>query len=349
MTIKSILKLSRILLILSGLECLAGCGKIHSGTGTIVPVVKGVSGGHTKSGPVIIDDTADPSTGERLSANGFVMDAWAGSDYIDRASDPQEKAAGRYFKKAVSYSSGWTIADEPTWINKVPIRFWCWNSNAEASGLNTDRPYDNTDTRTFSFSMPSDPSKRGDIVMASASKEWDESSDDDIDLTFHHPLSNVRMELNVGTGLTVTDVALLGVRTEGTFKMTGGTFTWDMEVVNSKPVGNVAESLGASATAMNFFIVPQSVIEGITGLELTVKPDGKDAYTSSVILSDTWTGSPSDHKEWLSDYYYKYKLTITTVPSDPIGFNFTVTLVDWGDMDYDDDGIEDIVELTPNQ
>ena len=339
-----------ILLSLAGFGSLTSCEKIHTGNGTIVPVVKGVSEGATKSGPV--------TTTESIKSIGFVMDAYATENYIDHTSNTPQKYAGRYFTESVNYSGNWAMEHEQYWINDVPLRFWCWDRNAEDSGLSM-KLYDYSEsTRGFLYAMPSDPNKRRDIVMCYASKTWDEGSGDEIDLTFYHPLTSLQFEFSVPSGVTLTKVAAIGLKTEGAFDMHGDAgsidsrFIWDAELVDSRPVQRVEESLGPSATGINFYVVPQKIVEGVTGLELTLQPDGKDAYAVRVIFSNSWTGSSTDHKEWKASYYYKYRLSVNNAPTDPIGFDISVTLDDWGNMDYNNDGNitdEDKITLTPNQ
>lgn len=322
-----------ILLSLAGFGSLTSCEKIHTGNGTIVPVVKGVSEGATKSGPVTIDDDKvyDEKPGanaEKLSVNGFIMDAWLESEGHDN--ETGNPVPVHFIDNApVTHSSNWIISGDPKWVNGIATRFWCWNKLAMDSGLNTGLGYSETsNTRNFAFTVPTEATNRRDIVMAYTKKTWTESANDYVNLRFYHPLANICFILSDSftANLDIVNIKLENVFTKGSFTYTGSgsenessqtaSFIWSdlsgendiLEVIDKANIRNV-----------NFFIPEQSPTAE-TRLSVTFKRNDNTTVTRKVEL----LGNPV---KWEAGHYYCYKIGATDALNQPIVF--TLDLVSW--------------------
>lgn len=318
---------------------MTGCEKETRPAGLIRPVVKGVE---TKSGPVIIDDNASYSgkpgaNSEKLSTKGFVMDAWLESEGYDYQASAV--APVHYINNAaVTFSSGWAIAGSPKWVDSTPTRFWCWNSLATSSGLNTGLSYSETsDSRNFSFQIPANAADRRDIVMAYTKKTWTETPhDDDVNLRFHHPLANICFMITDGlssnSNLEIAGIALNNIYTQGTFSYTGSgdvsesaqtaVFSW----TPTGTKGNVTETAGVSKAnirKINFFVPPQN-LSASTMLSVTfLRTDGTTVTRDVSVYSST----DASMQQWSADSYYCYRIDATDALNQPIAF--TISLAAW--------------------
>lgn len=316
----------------------SGCGKIGpTSTGVINPVVKGVE---TKSAPVIIDDnnTYDQKPGansEKISVNGFIMDAWLENPGHDN--ETGDAVPVHYIDHAlVTHNTSWTIAGEPRWVNEITTRFWCWNTKAQSYGLDTGKSYSQTsDIRNFSFSVPNDASNRGDIVMAYTKKEWTDSKDDNVNLRFFHPVADICFVKHddFSSNLEIIELRLKNVYRQGDFTFTGsGTedgasqtavFTWSNQ--SSKGDLSETESNGLSKTTLsNFnFFIPEQPIGSDAMLCATFRRNDGTTVTRDISIYD------SEHptQKWLSNHYYCYRVNATETLNQPVVF--TIELVSW--------------------
>lgn len=322
---------------------LTGCGKIGTtSTGVINPIVKGVD---TKSAPVIIDDnnTYDEKPGthaEKISVNGFVMDAWLESAGHDN--ETGDAVPVHYIDKAsVTHGDSWVIDGEPKWLNEITTRFWCWNKNASSSGLDTEKAYTQTsDVRNFSFSVPANASNRGDIVMAYTKKAWTDSKNDNVYLRFFHPVVNICFlrHDNFSENMEITEIKLKNVYRQGDFTFTGNgaedgdsqtaVFTWSN--LSSKGDLSETESNGlskANLSDFNFFI-PEQTLSSDTRLSVTFRRNDGSTVTREASLFES-DPSASFKNKWLAGHYYCYRIEATEALNQPI--TFTVSLVSWAE------------------
>lgn len=352
------MRLSHALTILSIITAVAltcSCHKEYHGTGIIRPVVKGVD---TKSAPIIIDDKANSSEAgtniEKISVKGFIMDAWLASE--GHNNETGATVPVHYISKAAvtHTSSVWNIYGEPKWINGIATRFWCWNKDAEQSGLTIKGGYSSTsDTRNFSFAVPGDASNRGDIVMAYTKKTWTDSKNDEVSFRFYHPVANICFVPNTdldgfSDNIVITEISLLNVSTKGDLSFTfkspeakdgepqTASFAWsnlsDPETL-SESVDNIDKASKDKLTDLNFFI-PQQTISTDTKLRVTFKKKNDNAVlTREASLYDSDPHSGFDNI-WKSGGYYKYRIKAVAVGQ---GIEIDATIIDWTEMEYEYD------------
>lgn len=332
---------SHTLTILSFITAVAftsSCHKEYHGTGIIRPVVKGVD---TKSAPIIIDDKANSSEAgtniEKISEKGFIMDAWLASEGHDN--ETGAKVDVHYFTKTAVTPDGsvWNIAGEPKpkWINGIATRFWCWNSNAQDYGLNTGKSYSETsDSRDFSFAVPVDPSKRGDIVMAYTKKTWTDSKNDEVNFRFYHPVANICFVPHDDflANIEITEISLKNIHTHGDFSFTGSgaedgaaqtaLFTWSNLSSKENLAGSVSK---ATLSKLNFFI-PEQTIGTDAMLSVTFRRnDDGTTVTREVSIYD----ADNPTQKWSANHYYRYRINATEALNKPI--ELTVELAAWSD------------------
>lgn len=350
------MRLSHALTILSFITAVAltcSCHKEYHGTGIIRPVVKGVD---TKSAPIIIDDKANSSEAgtntEKISVKGFIMDAWLASEGHDNETGATVDV--HYFTKTAETPDGsvWNIDGKPKWINGIATRFWCWNKDAEQSGLAIKNDYSSTsDTRNFSFAVPGDASKRGDIVMAYTKKTWTDSKNDEVNFRFYHPVANICFVPNTdpdgfSDNIVITEISLLNVSTKGDFSFTfkspaandgepqTALFTWSnlsAPETLSESVDNIDKATGDKLTKLNFFI-PEQAISTDTRLRVTFRKKNDNAeLTREASLYDSHSGFDN---RWKSGGYYKYRIKAVAVGQ---GIEIDATIIDWTEMEYEYD------------
>lgn len=315
-------------LALIGASCLAGCSKESKRTGRIRPYVRGVE---TKAAVTTTESLENEGSGS------FTMQAILDATVHDNATGAIYK--GKYFTEQVTNSvakpSEWNIAGDWRWVSGEKLRFWCWTNDLEAGGMSSD--YDasliGSDTRTFSFQMPTDAnaSNRSDVVLAYAEKAWTEGSTDYVDLTFRHPLSNIRFESNVESdNIEITSISLKNIYRRGQFTFNESAtphFVWS----NLADQGTVTETADVSKENLgniNFFVPPQ-VLSDASMIGVTFRKKS----TSEVISLDrtVYTQSQESAHAWKQGYYYKYRISLSHDFTDVI--TFTVTLQDWEPFD----------------
>lgn len=198
---------------------------------------------------------------------GFVMNAYAESDWVDHADNETTKSKGLYFTTGVSYNESstpkWTMASVQYWLNDVSLTFWSWDNTTNGiigtgAGKLTQPSYTlGTGKLSFSYELPAhteankDAASQKDIVFAYNTEirqfKADENeitggsgtsgrSDEYVDIHFYHALSEVLFAVSPADGtfdkdVKIKDISIKSVKAEGScvFTGTGGKsgFAWE--------------------------------------------------------------------------------------------------------------------------
>lgn len=329
----------------------------------------GKDGGNASSRPINLRVSAAdatrslPVTTQNISI--FEVMATADSKYHDLEG---EYPAGLYFTDVVRKSGGtWVMDDQHLWLNKVNIHLWCYSPldlDTAASGvLSVSTPSTGSDKLQFTYAMPSavagsDATNQKDIVFAgnseSRSLDGDKISghtssnpaykreDNEVDVVFYHPLSEIRFAVSPTDGSFDTERLGIGEVTIGNISGSGkcsftlpSTFAWsDLGAADkqysqaynatfaSKPDGWTAGTFGDSQTIYvcdnAFFVIPQT----LTGRVLTVTFK-RLADGSTITKEANLSGS------WLPGKYYTYKLEAYGLGDD---IEFNASVLDWEEV-----------------
>ena len=223
-----------------------------------------------------------------ITKYGFVMEAYADSAYHDNKTDI-DYDAGKYFTETVTYSSseGWSISNDPVWLNGVNLRFFCWSPLD--SGLKGSRSITNasvkSDTLRFSYTANSGYTSETteDLIFSynAQTVKYDESGsktsgDEKVSIEFSHALSQIRFCLSTDDGTYDKSLKLVSVK----FK--------------SEPVGGNCIFKGTGTVAANtmFTWTPSSSTADFT--QTFNAEFGKlDASSSEIVPTDWVKGSYS--------------------------------------------------------
>lgn len=292
-------------------------------------------------------------TTENLST--FQMYAVADGAYVDNATGANH-AAGEYFTDVANKEGGsWNMTSPRYWINNVGIYFWCWypKDNAlttSSEGLRTiTKPAAGEGTLSFSYALPtpssgSDATNQKDLIFAgySDTRSFDSNSTDDdgkFDLTFYHPLSEVRFAVSpdddtFNLGLRIKSIALMGIKSSGNCVFTPPhTFAWSDQsekknysqsyeaAFTSAPAGwstgSYTDASSASRTLYTtqnaFFMIPQALESATLEVVFEKNADGR-TMPKQVTLNDTWEPGK----------YYTYKIKASSV--NAYDFDLSVSL-----------------------
>lgn len=312
-------------LTLLGFEGLfTSCEKIPSS----LPIRINVVNTSTKAGSGYVAMQGETVTSS-LESNGFVLDAYVDDDYSDFSTTPKvDYQAGLYIDSDgstnVTKSSKWDISGTPTWVSDVKTQFWAhYPASMKGSIIYSDvnSPYT---TKFFSYTMPtangsSDASNNFDDPVFSHVEQKFTGSNEVVNMTFHHALSQIRFFVNFEDSdvnkwdgsIKLTKVELKAVRNSGNCSFNSdNTFTWTDQSGNSifgQNLGVFTSSdwqdytIGSySGKLCNhaFFVVPQST-SGIS-IRVTFSDGVNTAFSEKEIPTDTW----------YADNYYTYKLAI---------------------------------------
>ena len=226
-----------------------------------------VSGVATKGATM----TTDNKTAGNVSIQdaGFVMNAYAESDWVDHADNETTRSKGLYFTTGVSYNESstpkWRMASEQYWLNNISLTFWSWDKTTNGiigtgAGKVTQPSYTlGTGKLSFSYELPAhttantDAASQKDIVFAYNSEirqfKADENeitggsgtsgrSDEYVDIHFYHALSEVLFAISPADGsfdktVKIKDISIKGVKAKGDCVFTGASgkngFSWNLQ------------------------------------------------------------------------------------------------------------------------
>lgn len=235
------------------------CTKTESGRRQGTPsIICNVMGVETRGTTISTDgDPRHSTTTASIATGGFVLNAYAEAKYHfneypaeQDGSSAKPHSAGLYFTEGVTHSSdGWTITDEPRWINGVPITFWSWNTAAGSVIGTPVCTYGDGGTLQFDYSLPEstastasqvDATNQQDIVFAHNRETrafYDDGSfntsgcvgtgnDENMNIRFYHALSEVLFAVSPDDGtfdknIKIKSISIKNVYSEGTCVITG--------------------------------------------------------------------------------------------------------------------------------
>lgn len=192
-----------------------GLDQVHSGARHISCTV-GVAG--TKSTPITTTGT------NSITGYGFVMESYADEAYHDNATNT-DYSAGKYFTETVTYSSstGWTISNDPVWLNGVNLRFFCWSPlDSDLKGSRSVATAAvQSDVLNFSYTANSGytSATTEDLIFAynAQTVEYDDtgaktSGDEEVSIEFDHALSQIRFCLSTDDATYDKSLKLVSVK-----------------------------------------------------------------------------------------------------------------------------------------
>ena len=300
--------------------------------GSIIPRV--VSGETPTKGGIVT------TSGLNVIGKKFRMDAWLGSanrydgtqDGDGLVYDANDKDNYHFISsETVKYGSGsWSMGAEYSWRNSVPTSFWSLYPES-ATGWTVTLPGetasdDEQKQLSFIYTIPSLTDGAGaegqpDLCVAFSHKTWEDGSDHFVDIDFKHALSAVLFDVtDIPDGITVTDIAIKGIKgagsctvtgsTDGTASSKGVTFAWtptgsdrswsqtysdsDFETVGERKVTK------ESGTKI-FMLIPQTLTSDFK-LAVTFS-DGTSTTTKEAVIGDGTTSFKAGNK-------YTFRLSV---------------------------------------
>ena len=193
-----------------------------------------------------VDDYGNP-VGDKHEAGSYITSGGAANVLYSSAS--QIYTPGSEVRPGDDATEGWYIYDSKgfeayNWINGIKLRFWARypqdseiNVNGASLSVSSSLTHTST-TETFTYSLPtaaagSDATNQKDILFAYTERtKQKQDANDDIDITFHHALSEVRFCVSPDDG--TFDVSLKIKSIEITDVPSSGTCTF-------KPSGTIAD------------------------------------------------------------------------------------------------------------
>ena len=314
-----------------------------------------------------VESKSAPITTESISE--FQLIAIADGPYHD---NEQNHPAGFYFEERVSRSGiNWGMDNDHFWLNQVSLHFWSYsptssNLNTAAKGLlQVQRPSAGDSSLGFSYSLPThvegaDADVQKDIVFAcnSESRTFGGSgvtghtssntayirNDNEVDIVFHHALSEVCFSVSPTDGsfdtegLQIVDIAISDIAGNGecSFSLPNNfAWTWgESDKVYSQTVNATFDTCpdGWTQSIFNddqtlytfdnaFFMIPQELTNAV--LSVTFKRNGEDPRViKDVLLNDIWEPGK----------YYKYKIGATRVGLVDINLSVTLSIHAWEEI-----------------
>lgn len=317
------------------------------------------------------------TTAGLVSSGSFVMDAYIAEEYVDNITDPANPETHDPCKyidsggnaNVVQNAGNWAISGDPSWVSYTPVRFWAWHPVSLTDGVryiigpssDGSNVKFGADSLAFTYATPdtdgiSDATNAVDLIFAHANKTYDEEkTDETVNLTFHHALSEVRFCVSTNDGtfdpsLEISNVTIKNLKTSGFSFFNGlkSEFEWsdlDGDADFGQDYNASFKTLPASGwtagsyttgkktydlhTCQNvFFMIPQTVKEdafddSTNWMEVTFKYNG-NTIVKTVPIAD------NKGVEWLPDHYYTYKINATIVGRD---IDASVSLMSWSDRD----------------
>ena len=329
---------------------------------------------YTSSRPIRVKVSTEatkssPITDDNLSS--FQIIAVADDKWHDNR-DGSQYEAGVYFKATANKDgSNWNLG-EHLWLNNVNLHLWCFSPvlddsdpySAEGGRLSITPPSAGSDVLLFSYRLPnhvdgSDATNQKDIVFAGNSEKrvfkgdgsfdsqncTGSGSDENVDITFYHPLSEIQFAVSPddGTfdtgGLKIVDIAISNIAGSGecsfslpkTFEWTLGernkTYNQTVDATfDTKPDGWKESEFGDDKTlytfSNSFFMIPQELTDAV--LSVTFERRGDESrVTKDVNLFD------KGDNIWAPGKYYKYKISATHLGLVDINLRVTLSIHDW--------------------
>lgn len=290
---------------------------------------------------------------------------------------------GRTEPLLVRYAAGeWALANETPWVANIATTFWCWapvnlKLNSTVRSVSPYAAPYNSATLNFSYarqgiyeqnnhtSLPNDLLEGGELnshsdefvdadnqddLIFSYNKQTFDGSNDVVDITFYHALSQIRFAVSPNDGtfdtnLKIAQIAIRNVKQGGICTFNGEQedkqlkFVWD---VNASPLTSYCQNYDAKFssaplnwvngsyvkdeeshklyTAKNvFFITPQTL--GSTAKLHIVFEDNGTYIEKAVSLSGD---------EWKPGKYYTYKINATVLGRT---IKLSVNLLEWDNYD----------------
>ncbi len=284
--------LNRITVVLTAMcVVLCGCTKTESGRRQGAPsIICNVMGVETRGTTISTDGSVSHSTTTgSIKTGGFVLNAYAEGEYYfneypaeQQGSSAKPHSAGLYFTKSVTHSTdhGWTITDEPRWIDNLPITFWSWNTAAAGVIGTPVCIYGENGTLTFSYSLPAstastepaasqvDATNQQDIVFAYnrekrafnddgsfyASGCEGTGTDEKMDIHFYHALSEVLFAVSPDDGtfdrnIEIKSICIKNVYSKGSCTIIGSKLPYESP---TDPSEGFAWSYGEDTQTHNY-------------------------------------------------------------------------------------------------
>lgn len=300
-----------------------------------------------------VTTTADLERSGKFGIAAYVDDAYYDSD--KKADFP----AGEYFNDEALRSSGnWLLSQPHNWVSDVNTRFWCHHplDVYGTRSINTpSSPYDHL-SFTYSMATPSETNsadKSDDLIFAYASKKYNGSNGDDVNLRFHHALSMIRFcvstdDATFDTHLKIKNIKLTNIQSGGSCIFTGngidsGSFEWTPNgVVRDFGQNYGADFSGATVdgwtkgtyrkggvdhilyTSENaFFFIPQE-LNSTVKMIVVFDDDGQEITRTADVYFDL----DEQTHQWKADFYYTYKIKATVIGRD---ISFSLELMSWSD------------------
>ncbi len=278
-------------------------------------------------------------------------------------------------------TDGWYISDDSgietyNWITSVRMRFWAMypknadvDSETEGIRVITTSPTSGSDEMEFEYTLPKhkdgyDATNQKDLLFAyndvvKTNKNGSNmlsADEDNIDLTFNHPLSEIRFCVSpddgtFDTGLKIKSIGIWYIPKSGTCVFHGNgkikpgegetpMFEWvpstDLErysqqynvMFDTKPSGWTASEYGSEGkqlyTCENAFrVIPHKTSE----YAMIVINISDDILGERQIQVQFNNGFP-DCDVWKPGHYYTYKINATTIGREIAA---SVSLFDWTD------------------
>lgn len=280
----------------------------------------------------------------------FQIYAVADDAYVDNATETNYEAGAYFTDVAARNGDTWDMGDTHYWLNNVGIHFWCWYpKNGELASRTINPPAAGDNTLSFSYSLPTpsagnDATNQKDLIFAgySDTRSFNENSTEDdgkFDLTFYHPLSEIRFAVSpddgtFNSGLRIKSIGFSGLKSSGDCVFTpASSFAWSnlagnaaySQIYNaaftSAPagwtVGSYTDALSTSRTLYTtenvFFMIPQTLSSATLEVVFVNIADGRET-PKQVLLNDIWAAGK----------YYTYKIKASSI--DAYDFDLSVSL-----------------------
>ncbi len=280
-------------------------------------------------------------------------------------------------------TEGWYIYDSEgyevyNWINGIKLRFWARypeksmvDGGTNEGTLTVTVPGAKVTKENFNYKLPvsvagRDATNQLDLMFAYSDRiKQKEESDDDIDITFNHPLSEIRFcvspdDATFDVSLQIKRIEIKNVPKEGSCvfdpagTITGSTkmFTWtpvtttldnysqdynmmfdDDDAVTEWTAGTYQKSSNTYHiyTCDNAFMLIPHTLSYVSGKETVIEITFYDSATSTdIVRTHKICGDSSNPVVWKPGYYYTYKIEATKIGRSISSY---VVLTDWTDHD----------------
>ena len=323
-----------------------------------------------------VDSEGHP-VGPTYSAGAYVISGGKANVLYSSASNEYTPAK----RLGPDHTEGWYIYADDTyepycWIDGVKMHFWArYPQDSDVDGstgkgdLSVTIPGVGETTEDFEYFLPgaaagSDATNQKDILFAYAERtKRNTDLNDNIDIVFHHPLSEVRFCVSPDDG--TFDVNLQIKRIEITNVPDGGSCTFDsdgtvaagtmFDWTPSSTLGNYSQDYNAYFdvaptgwnrteydsvnhwniyTCQNAFMLIPTQLSHAAGKEAMMRITFYDKNTMSEFTREApicGSGTADDpYITWKPGYYYTYKILATKVGRSITTY---VILADWSDRD----------------